>query len=475
MNKGILKILLPLILAISASILILGYALFKHELNVLQTICSVLSVFSLSFMIYELLKLNRRLNNFVNKFTHCENVFLDVPTNSILSGLARVFNTYLEKQRSRVSENQEEIKAMEVQMQLSEKQARNTREIIQSIHDAVIVTDSFNRVLVSNVQAADILGFDSDTAQFKQINSVVKNAKVVNLIENALTSKARHRKLEMELEVNGEIRYFDCVISGITNNDEMVGVVAVFHDISKEKEISQMKNEFVSHVSHELKTPLASITAYAEMLADGEITDDETRDHFLSVIQSQAQRLNRLIEDILNVSRIESGLVKVNKEQASVAILIKDAVEMIKSYAAEKDITVAEPANIVYDQVYVDRDMISQVIINLLSNAVKYTKQGGRITVGLNVNDIEGNITVTVTDTGVRIPEVDIANVFCKFYRVSANNKVAKGTGLGLNLVKQIVEKIHGGRVFVESIQGEGSTFGFDLSLCNAQTELAVN
>ncbi|MHC4949756.1 MAG: sensor histidine kinase, partial [Planctomycetota bacterium] len=201
------------------------------------------------------------------------------------------------------------------------------------------------------------------------------------------------------------------------------------------------------------------------MLVDGEAEDTETIKQFCDVIQSQAQRLSRLIEDILNISRIESGLVKVSKEDHSLALIIRDAVEMITSYAQEKDITVQSPAPILYDQVNIDRDMVSQVVINLLSNAVKYTTTGGQITVNSDLNEVEGQVTVSITDTGVGIPPEDVDHVFDKFYRVKANNKYAKGTGLGLNLVKQIVETVHGGSVFVTSTPGEGSTFGFVLPL----------
>ena len=122
---------------------------------------------------------------------------------------------------------------------------------------------------------------------------------------------------------------------------------------------------------------------------------------------------------------------------------------MIESYAAEKNITVNVPAPIIHDQVNADKDMLSQVVINLLSNAVKYTEAGGSITVDSQVDDSEGIVHVTVTDTGVGIPPDDVEHVFDKFYRVEANKKYAKGTGLGLNLVQQIVEKVHDGKVFV--------------------------
>jgi signal transduction histidine kinase len=243
----------------------------------------------------------------------------------------------------------------------------------------------------------------------------------------------------------------------------VTGAVAVLHDITREKEISQMKNDFVSHVSHELKTPLASITAYSEMLSDGEAEDEQTRKEFYSVIQSQAKRLNRLIEDILNISRIESGLIKVEKKPVSLAILIEEQVQMIKGYAEEKNIEIIRQKPIVFDQVCIDRDMISQVIVNLLSNAVKYTPSGGSVKVETEVDEAASLARVKITDTGVGIPEDEIDHVFDKFYRAHSSKAQANGTGLGLNLVRQIVEKVHDGRIFVTSKVGVGSTFGFEL------------
>ncbi|MCJ7776779.1 MAG: HAMP domain-containing histidine kinase, partial [Sedimentisphaerales bacterium] len=187
-----------------------------------------------------------------------------------------------------------------------------------------------------------------------------------------------------------------------------------------------------------------------------------------------AKRLSRLIEDILNISRIESGLIKVNKEPVSLTILIEEQLQMIKSYAEEKNIEVISPKPIVFDQVYADKDMISQVIVNLLSNAVKYTRSGGSVTIKAEVDEIAVIARVTVTDTGVGIPESELPRLFEKFYRVEANKNMAKGTGLGLNLVKQIIEKVHNGRMFVESKVGVGSTFGFELPLAVREVAEAV-
>jgi signal transduction histidine kinase len=172
-----------------------------------------------------------------------------------------------------------------------------------------------------------------------------------------------------------------------------------------------------------------------------------------------------LIEDILNTARIESGLIKIDKHQFNLTVLIEEQLEMIRGFAQEKNIKIVSQKPIIYGQVYVDKDMISQVIVNLLSNAVKYTECGGKVTVSTEVDETAGIVRVKVTDTGVGIPADAIDHVFDKFYRVKANEKQAKGTGLGLNLVKQIVEKIHEGKVFVTSSVGKGSTFGFELPL----------
>jgi len=292
----------------------------------------------------------------------------------------------------------------------------------------------------------------------------------VDFLSHSRKSRGHTARQEIEFTDQGRPRTFDCIVSCVYDQSRNVcGVVGVLHDITREKEVSQMKNDFVSHVSHELKTPLASITAYSEMLCEGEADDEETRKEFYDVIQNQAQRLNRLIEDILNVSRIESGLIKVDKQPVSLTVLIEEQLQMIKSYAEEKNITVIGQEPIIFGQAYVDKDMMSQVIVNLLSNAVKYTPAGGSVKVETEVDEIAKTVRVSVSDTGVGIPEDEIEHVFDKFYRVDANKNQAKGTGLGLNLVRQIVEKVHNGRVFVKSKPGQGSTFAFELPLAKAE------
>jgi len=368
---------------------------------------------------------------------------------------------------------EKKVRDLHIQSQVSQMQKRNTEAIIYSIRDAVIVVDESDRLLVANEAAGELFNFDFRNSQHRAIGELIDPAKseFADFLRQSRQGRVRHAKREIDFSKESESKTFDCIVSCVRDEkDQICGVVAVLHDITREKEISQMKNDFVSHVSHELKTPLASIMAYSEMLSDGEAEDEETRKEFYSVIQSQAQRLNRLIEDILNISRIESGLTKVDKKPVSLTILMEEQLPMIKGYAEEKNIEIVSQKPIVFDQVYADKDMLSQVVVNLLSNAVKYTPAGGSVRIETEVDGTAGIARVSVIDTGVGIPEDEVKNVFDKFYRVGANKSQAKGTGLGLSLVKQIVEKVHGGQVFVTSKPGVGSTFGFELPLATPET-----
>jgi two-component system phosphate regulon sensor histidine kinase PhoR len=235
------------------------------------------------------------------------------------------------------------------------------------------------------------------------------------------------------------------------------GAVAVLTDITGQKAIQKRNAEFVSSVSHEMKAPLSSIRAYVELLADGEAEDESTREEFLGVINSQADRLQRLVENLLNIARIEAGVVAVNKAPLSLNELLQEAMSVMQPQAEKKQITLTGDLSPLYLGVLADRDMLLQGAINLLSNAVKYTPHGGTVTLRSRLNDQE--VVFEVCDTGVGLSPEDCQRVFEKFYRVKKDRDMAPGTGLGLALVKHIVEDVHNGRIEVESELGKGSTF----------------
>ena len=394
--------------------------------------------------------------------------------NAVINELSEALSEALVRYSNVIGELENQIEDLQIQIQLTQRQKRNIEAIIYSIHDAVIVIDEFDRLLTTNEAAGRLFNFNFSSSQHRRIDELIDEGKseFVDFLRQSRQSKAQPTRKEIGFLEDGKLKTFDCIVSCIYDQSRQVcGVVAVLHDVTREKEIQQIKNDFVSHVCHELKTPLASISAYSEMLSEGEAKDGRTRKEFYAVIQNQAIRLNRLIEDVLNISRIESGLIKVDKKPVSLTILIEEQLQMIKSYAEEKNICLKDigQSRIVFDQVYADKDMISQVIVNLLSNAVKYTPSGGSIKIETEVDETANVARLSVTDTGVGIPEDEIEHVFDKFYRVATNKNQAKGTGLGLNLVKQIVEKVHDGRVFVSSKPGVGSTFGFELPLATRE------
>ncbi|HEX3355742.1 MAG TPA: ATP-binding protein [Tepidisphaeraceae bacterium] len=373
--------------------------------------------------------------------------------------------SYAEKS---VSDALLQVKELEIQLKVATAQRQHAEAIIYSISDGVLVTDSFDELVLANESAARTFSFDLSRASRAPVDRMISDAKMIELIREMRQSDSTGRRIvEHQIRTGDGVRTFKITLSCVANRTDVPsGVVAVLHDMTKEKEVAEMKNDFVSNVSHELRTPLASSKAYVEMLIDGEADDEKTKGEFYEVIQNEANRLGRLIDNILNISRIESGLVKVNKQPQSLMVIMKEAIEVITPQAKLKQIKIEEKLTPVFYQTQADKDMLYQAVLNLLSNAIKYTPEGGTVTVQTEVDEQKKKVIGRISDTGVGIPPKDLPFVFDKFYRAEANNRMAKGTGLGLSLVKHIVETVHQGRIFAESQVGKGSCFGFELDLC---------
>jgi two-component system, OmpR family, phosphate regulon sensor histidine kinase PhoR len=362
------------------------------------------------------------------------------------------------------------MKELEIQLKVATSERQHAQAIIYSISDAVLVTDTFDELVLANEAAARTFQFDLEKNRRARVEQVIQDEKLVELIRDMRqsNSKSGRRIVEHKIKGPGEEKIFKVTLSAVADDtDAPAGVVAVLHDMTREKEVAEMKNDFVSSVSHELRTPLASIKAYVEMLIDGEADDEKTTHEFYEVIQNEANRLSRLIDNILNISRIESGLVQINKQPQSLMVILKEALEVIAPQAKMRQISLVEQLTPAFYQTSADKDMLYQAVLNLLSNAVKYTPERGTITVQTTVDEAKRRVITRISDTGVGIPPKDLPFVFDKFYRAEANNHMAKGTGLGLSLVKHIIETVHRGRIFVESHVGKGSCFGFELELCD--------
>ena len=414
------------------------------------------------------------------KFTNLKNT-----DNQLASELFRTIRNRITGYLDYISELEKQIENFQFKVRLLRKLKHNTDTIISQIPDPVIVIDEFDKLIIANQAAAKLFDFDLENSKYKSIDELVtascfvdqlsENQEDINFVDLLRQNKQnRHHSTKREVifvdKDNGN-KYFDCSFSSICcDSRKLWGVVAILHDITRKKQIDKLKNDFMGHVSHELKTPLASIAAYSEMLADNDVKDEKTKNQFYSVIQKQAKRLNQLIDDLLDTSRVESGMIKIEKQSFNLQTLIAEQLQMIKGYAHQKKINIIEPHNtIIFGPVYADRDMIAQVMTNLLTNAVKYTKPEGSITVEIDIDEAENLARVAVTDTGIGIQEDQIETIFDKYYRANTSEHAGQGLGLGLNLVKQIVEKLHGGRVFVDSEPEVGSTFGFELPLTKAE------
>ncbi len=337
-------------------------------------------------------------------------------------------------------------------------------EILERLSEPVVAIDHYDEVVLANSAAEQLFVVQGEPTEKRMLRNLVQCEALVDLLTDTRKRRGNNQRV-VEVAINnaaGQPQWFNAKVSPIAARRDAAGepeqgAVAVLRDISDYKEIQRRHAEFVSSVSHEMKTPLSSIKAYVELLVDGDAEDEQTREEFLGVINGQADRLRRLIDNLLNLARIEAGVVSVTKEKNSLNELLYEALHVVQPSAEQKQIKLVSDLSPLYLGVLIDRDMILQSAINLLSNAVKYTPNGGTVTLRSRV--IDGHVSFEVEDTGVGLSEEDSGRVFEKFYRVKKDRQMASGTGLGLPLAKHIVEEVHGGQLTVTSVLGQGSTF----------------
>jgi two-component system phosphate regulon sensor histidine kinase PhoR len=365
----------------------------------------------------------------------------------------------------RMQELEEHRAAVESRARRYEAQTQRMQSVLTGLAEPVIAIDRYDDLILSNPSAEELFSIDLTRTEDRALAKLVHCEKLVELLTDTRKRKApSQRSCELAFaDRDGSAHWYRVTARSIAapgegaEHDAAQGVVAVLHDISSHKALQKRNAEFVSAVSHEMKTPLAGIKAYVELLVDGDAEDEATQEQFYEIINAQADRLQRLVDNMLNLARIEAGVVAVNKQSRSLNELLEEALKVIHPAAETKGITLASDLSPLYLGVFVDHDMALQAAINLLSNAVKYTPRGGRVTLRSRLVDHEARFDVE--DTGVGLSSEDCVKVFEKFYRVQKDKEMASGTGLGLPLVKHIIEDVHGGRISVHSTPGQGSTF----------------
>ena len=346
---------------------------------------------------------------------------------------------------------------------------KNTEAVIRSIAEGLVVVDSSGKVLMMNPAAEKLLGINKKEKVGKSLTEDLKDEQLVSFIKSAPESENKEIELvSPKDETKKTLRASSAVVED--ENGQTVGVVSVLSDITKQKELDQFKANFIANVSHELRTPLVSIDKSIALIlnnAVGEVTSSQRE--FLSIAHRNIKRLSLLINDLLDLSKLEAGRMIIKREPGSIGSIINESLDGVASWAKTKSITLERKIKEDLPQVVMDGNKIIQVINNLVGNAIKFTPNSGRIII--EAKDHGNNeIIVSVHDNGIGINKEDLPKVFDKFYQ--AGERVStdiQGTGIGLAIAREIVE-VHGGKIWVESEKGEGATFIFTLPVTNATT-----
>jgi len=348
--------------------------------------------------------------------------------------------------------------------QISENEGR-LNSILENMLLGIMMIDVDGRIVLVNPITESMLGFTASELVGKKYNEGMRFLPFVEQIELCKQQMNLVRD-ELALHFPNE-RLVEISVTPIGyNGEEWGGFLIVLHDITELRKLERLRSEFVANVSHELKTPIASVKGFAETLLAGALYDEETARSFIQIIYSESDRLNRLVGDILELSKIESKRSPLRLSPVHLNVLVDNSIQMVTKAAEQKQITLEFYAE---EELYLeaDEDRLQQILMNLLSNGINYTPDGGKITLTAEaliteqteLADEQDWIRITVQDTGRGIPKEDLPRIFERFYRVDkARSRSSGGTGLGLSIVKHLVE-LHHGSISVESEVGMGTRF----------------
>ena len=354
---------------------------------------------------------------------------------------------------------------------------RNKLEaVLMSIANGVVVCDNNDKVVLVNNHAQKLLEVSEENILNTEIQQYTDTAgsfcfkDKIEQFKDTPLEVIESKPIEFNIIIDK--RVLKSLISPMfTRNKDYVGYIIVLIDVTRETEMEQMRTHFISNVSHELRTPVTVLRSYIDTLYNyGDEFDYETQKEFIGTINQEIIRLNRMVNDILDFSKLEAN-VKLEKEPVNIARLVEECINQVSVLMQEHNIKVVVTKDDNIPDIELNYNSIERAFTNYMSNAIKYSPENGTITVKISSLKNTDEVEVTVTDEGCGISPEHQKKVFDRFYRVENNTHTIKGTGLGLNLVKTTIEKHHGGRVFVKSEVGKGSTFGFILPVKAAAAE----
>ncbi len=356
--------------------------------------------------------------------------------------------------------------ANELQGMMDKLRAEKTRigAILEGMRAGVLATDRDGRITLMNPPLTRVLEVDPKNCLGKKVIEVVRNAELKEILDRVWSEKK-----EATAIVNlttPSARCFEVVAVPLQNADALPsGVVAVMHDITRLKELENVRKDFVANVSHELRTPLTSIRGFAETLLEGGLEDKMNNRRFVEIIKSHAIRLSDLTKDLLTLATLESESLRLNLEPIEVPALVSEVIESARPLGQQKGQEIVTSISDKLPLLRADREKLLQVLVNLLDNAMKFTPEKGKISLEIGLTSDMRYIEFHVCDSGIGIPSSDLPRVFERFYRVDkSRSRDQGGTGLGLAIAKHIVEA-HKGRIEVKSTLEQGSDFWFILPL----------
>lgn len=346
--------------------------------------------------------------------------------------------------------------SLHVQMTRIRENESQLESVLDNMINGVVMIDRTGRIQLMNRRAEEVLGFSARELVGRHYAEAKQQYELSQIIQESLELK-EHIREEITFYFPEE-RLLELNLVPIEQEGhEFSGVLLVLQDVSAIRRLERMRSEFVANVSHELKTPIAAVKGFAETLLGGAVKDEETARSFLQIIFDESDRLNRLIGDILELSKIESRRVPLIFSPVEMDSFMEKTVKLMESEAARKLVHVqVQQESGLY--VEADEDRLRQIMMNLMSNGINYTPEGGKVMVKMESLG-EDHIRIEISDTGIGIPKKDLPRIFERFYRVDkARSRSSGGTGLGLSIVKHLVE-LHRGTITVDSTVGVGSTF----------------
>lgn len=423
-----------------------------------------------------------------------DNWHLELEATGEIAEIARNWNEMVRNFRTSYERVVQTRRELEVRNRVMLYEKKRTEAIVESLADGVVVTDPSGKISFVNRECENLLGISRDSAVSALPSAVITDKAVLEFLEPLLgTAEAggrtagdgpsrRNQKRVVDVEVHRKSVARSIRITHLPIVDaagKPGGGIFTFRDTTQEKLEERARKEFVSNVTHELRAPLTAIKSYVEMLIDDEARKPELQREFFNTINEEADRLARLIDDMLNMSKIEVGNLVLNKSLVRTRKLVEDAVNGMRSAAANKSIELTW--NIAGDlpDVEADKEMVRVVVTNLLSNGIKYTQEGGKVFLsaelmpGAASQTAAGSIAVTVADNGPGIPEDELDKIFEKFYRGrDTQNRKVPGSGLGLAIAREIAT-LHGGDIKVSSTVGQGSKFTLLLPACEPSRKVS--